>query len=270
MRCVSFSTRCSLSELHLPGKTLNIFKVKVDLNLTVSECKRQLASFQESRKRTMATSGAEDIMAEPTAAEIARRVEAEVDGVVLPTSEAAQAEAEATMNKGWLAGLEVERLGQVNPLDAVVTHPTTDAKIYIGNHVAARSLPILQAHNITRVVCCAPELENFHEEVPGFKYLDANPFDCGGAVLNFFGPVFDFVEEGLTAGESALVHCWAGAHRAGTVGTACIMKFTGSTFEAALDHAQARRSVVDPEVFIEFPRLLKKLEKALKETPETT
>ena len=36
-------------------------------------------------------------------------------------------------------------------------------------------------------------------------------------------PLFDFVDSKLGAGESVLIHCLAGAHRAGTAGTACLM-----------------------------------------------
>jgi protein-tyrosine phosphatase len=37
--------------------------------------------------------------------------------------------------------------------------------------------------------------------------------------------MFDFVESELLAGRNVLIHCLAGAHRAGTAGTSCLMYF---------------------------------------------
>ncbi len=64
---------------------------------------------------------------------------------------------------------------------------------------------------------------------PSFTYL---PFPIGRwrsvlsrrtpeATFAFFRPLFDFVDESLAAGEPVLIHCLAGAHRAGTAGVAC-------------------------------------------------
>ena len=46
-------------------------------------------------------------------------------------------------------------------------------------------------------------------------------------VWAYFKVLFDFVEVELGAGKSVLIHCLAGAHRAGTAGTACLMHFCG-------------------------------------------
>ena len=42
-------------------------------------------------------------------------------------------------------------------------------------------------------------------------------------VWGYFRVLFDFVDRELGGGRSVLVHCLAGAHRAGTAGTACLM-----------------------------------------------
>ena len=43
------------------------------------------------------------------------------------------------------------------------------------------------------------------------------------SILDFLKPFFDFVDKAVDSGGSVLVHCVAGAHRAGTAGTACLM-----------------------------------------------
>jgi protein-tyrosine phosphatase len=43
----------------------------------------------------------------------------------------------------------------------------------------------------------------------------------------FIQQLFDFVEGALAAGSSVLIHCLAGAHRAGTTGCLMLMHKTG-------------------------------------------
>lgn len=58
---------------------------------------------------------------------------------------------------GWLAGLKVEADGRVTPLDAVLTHPISGAKLYIGSHQAVENKDLLATCGISCVVCCAAE-----------------------------------------------------------------------------------------------------------------
>jgi protein-tyrosine phosphatase len=44
-------------------------------------------------------------------------------------------------------------------------------------------------------------------------------------VWGYFRLLFDFVENELKSGRNVLIHCLAGAHRAGTAGVACLMHF---------------------------------------------
>ena len=46
-------------------------------------------------------------------------------------------------------------------------------------------------------------------------------------VMAFVQQLFDFVEAALAAGSSVLIHCLAGAHRAGTTGCLLLMHKTG-------------------------------------------
>lgn len=46
-------------------------------------------------------------------------------------------------------------------------------------------------------------------------------------IVDFFMDMFRFIENALNEGQSVLVHCLAGAHRAGTTGIATLMYFAG-------------------------------------------
>jgi protein-tyrosine phosphatase len=48
--------------------------------------------------------------------------------------------------------------------------------------------------------------------------------DSHQGVLKFFRPCHDFIDEALNKGENVMVHCLAGAHRAGTTGVSYMMK----------------------------------------------
>ena len=43
-------------------------------------------------------------------------------------------------------------------------------------------------------------------------------------LLRFFEPVHSFIDKALASGHNAMVHCLAGAHRAGTTGTSYMMR----------------------------------------------
>eukprot|EP00798_Chlamydomonas_sp_ICE-L_P006340 gene6340-2965_t len=62
-------------------------------------------------------------------------------------------------------------------------------------------------------------------------------------MVQFVDPMFRFVDEALVKGGGILLHCIAGAHRAGTTGVACLMHLTGATPASATQMAQRIRKV---------------------------
>ena len=80
-------------------------------------------------------------------------------------------------------------------------------------------------------------------------------------ILRFFYPFLNFVEKELEAGNSVLIHCLAGAHRAGTSGVAWLMYKKRITPKDATDLAKTYRAKIDP--LGSFPNLLSKLNRAL-------
>ena len=78
--------------------------------------------------------------------------------------------------------------------------------------------------------------------------------------------MFKFIEEAISKGESVLVHCLAGAHRAGTTGCACLMHFGGLDPETAIVTAKKLRSIIDP--ISTFPDFLRRLHLAKLNSPQ--
>ena len=58
----------------------------------------------------------------------------------------------------------------------------------------------------------------------------AAPTETPEDILKFFAPAFNFIDRALEKGNNVMVHCLAGAHRAGTTGVAYMMKAGKMTF----------------------------------------
>jgi hypothetical protein len=139
-------------------------------------------------------------------------------------------------------------------LNAVWQHPTTGARVFIGNQTAASSKTMLQAHGISCVVNCTNDIRNYHEKDSAFAYyrfriaswysfsLIQEP---NGAHL-FFAPIFEWIDNMLAERRSVLIHCLAGAHRAGTTGTTFVMHACKLSLKEALTIVKHIRPVVQP------------------------
>jgi hypothetical protein len=139
--------------------------------------------------------------------------------------------------------------------DAVYQHPKTGAKFYIGDETNAKDLETLTRLKIFHIVNCKGSSgENYHEKNQKFKYLrfevsswySFKDVKSPEGVLKFFGPVHNFIDKGLSEGHNVMVHCLAGAHRAGTTGVSYVMKACDMNFKDALKVTQQRRGIVNP------------------------
>lgn len=160
--------------------------------------------------------------------------------------------------------------------NVIYSHPETGAKLYVGNHRAAASMEILSDRmgNCRRIVFCQDKDGTKHfEHDREFRYLT---FPIGRwrsyipwegepgreeAAIKFFRPLFEFLDDELGHGNNVLIHCLAGAHRAGTAGISSLMHLTGMSASDATKTAKALRPIIDP--IGDFPNLLSLLEKAM-------
>lgn len=140
-------------------------------------------------------------------------------------------------------------------LDCVFQHPKTKAKVFIGNQNAAASTETLEAHNITQIVNCQDaHAKNFHEGNDTYTYyrfpiswwFKEPNMDSAPAIKKYLQGLFDFIDNALLNGQSVLIHCLAGAHRAGSAGVAYLMHAAGLDLSRALTAAKSIRPVVNP------------------------
>eukprot|EP00322_Chrysochromulina_rotalis_P016433 CAMPEP_0115852820 /NCGR_PEP_ID=MMETSP0287-20121206/13190_1 /TAXON_ID=412157 /ORGANISM="Chrysochromulina rotalis, Strain UIO044" /LENGTH=210 /DNA_ID=CAMNT_0003306887 /DNA_START=61 /DNA_END=693 /DNA_ORIENTATION=+ len=161
----------------------------------------------------------------------------------------------------------IGRPGGYNPMDLIYADPTTGGKIFVGNQTAARAAD-QHPEKITHVVNCTDDMPNYCERNPAMNYLKFNVsyWQSGGTSRGFErrpdgdiikwldDSVFSFVNGALSKGENVLVHCLAGAHRAGTTGVLLLMHKTGMGAEEATRAAKELRSAINP--ICDFPKLL--------------
>mmetsp|Transcript_107157 Transcript_107157/g.130745 ORF Transcript_107157/g.130745 Transcript_107157/m.130745 type:complete len:208 (+) Transcript_107157:73-696(+) len=152
---------------------------------------------------------------------------------------------------------ESSRLHSYHNLDAVWKHPTTGGQVFIGNATASGQRTILQRNNITHIVNCTSDLPNSFESAAGdpkvqyfrfdiYKFFAVLDLRTNRGVLEFFHPVFQWIDDAVNSGQSVLIHCLAGAHRAGTTGVAYVMHAADLDHQTAITACKRCRPVVDP------------------------
>ena len=142
-------------------------------------------------------------------------------------------------------------------------------KIYVGNQSASKDEALLRSLNIRGIINCthAPyKLPNILGKY--YKYYDfpiceweSHVNSTDKSVLDYFKPVFAFIKEHIDKKEGVLIHCLAGAHRAGTVGVASLMYFADLNMNSAIFHAKTVRPIIDPTIGT-LPKILQRLDKA--------
>ena len=136
--------------------------------------------------------------------------------------------------------------------------------VYVGNYRAASERRTLRERNIVAIVNCQDETsQNYFENDPElsyYRFLVSSlsmrvTRQSGNANMSpmreGFQQLFAFIQQHVERGDSVLIHCLAGAHRAGATGTAWLMDKTRKPVAEALVLAKACRPIISP-----FGRLL--------------
>mmetsp|Transcript_19324 Transcript_19324/g.17551 ORF Transcript_19324/g.17551 Transcript_19324/m.17551 type:complete len:196 (+) Transcript_19324:39-626(+) len=156
-----------------------------------------------------------------------------------------------------------------NPLDPIYKHPTGGGTIYVGNQNAAENINLLRAYSITHIVNCTYGFSKIPDYHTGkLKYYEFaishwSSFvdNTDSSVLAFVNPLFEFIDSAISTGNNVLVHCLAGAHRAGSTGVACLIRYADMDVDVAIKTAKKLRPVIDP--IGQLPDFLKRLKRAL-------
>lgn len=128
--------------------------------------------------------------------------------------------------------------GAYESADAIWRHPVTGALLFVGDKIFAHSAAALAKAKVSRIVYCqGTDGSCPFENDAAFRYLNfpigefrsrrdhLELVKGGDSTLRFFDPLFAFVGFEMARGNNVLIHCLAGAHRAGTCGVACLMHF---------------------------------------------
>eukprot|EP00421_Protoceratium_reticulatum_P009368 CAMPEP_0168363674 /NCGR_PEP_ID=MMETSP0228-20121227/3811_1 /TAXON_ID=133427 /ORGANISM="Protoceratium reticulatum, Strain CCCM 535 (=CCMP 1889)" /LENGTH=202 /DNA_ID=CAMNT_0008376405 /DNA_START=1 /DNA_END=605 /DNA_ORIENTATION=- len=147
------------------------------------------------------------------------------------------------------------RASPYNDADVVFVHPS-GAKFFIGNAGLAANREALLRRGIMKIVNCQEMTsENYHEGDSRFEYLrfpisywrQSRETGSPEGLLRYMEQgLFHWVDKRLEKGHNVMVHCLAGAHRAGTSGISYVMHATGMDLASALRAVQARRPIVEP------------------------
>ena len=187
-----------------------------------------------------------------------------------------------TDKHGHVAPLPVIDLA---PLNILWKSEQGDGAVYVGGMQAASSHSLLAEHGITHVVNCMnrPSLnvepgveyfdfpiEKYHSHCPALPHThaewesvtqalrhsgdqqslhitDADLEIMASAVRAFFEPAMQFIQAACEKGGHVLIHCFAGAHRAGTTGVAFLMRMEKMKADDAILTAKVLRHVIDPK-----------------------
>jgi len=168
----------------------------------------------------------------------------------------------------------LSKCGESSSLDMLFEHPATHGRLFVGSQRAASSRQDLHKHSIKHVVnCLDPTRPNFFEEEDGFEYLRfpiahwrGFKLSTAKQVARYFAPLLGYVRLRLQAGHCVLLHCLAGAHRAGTAGVACLMFLSALNADDAVALAKKRRPIINP--IAGFPDLLRMLERTIQTQPD--
>lgn len=167
-------------------------------------------------------------------------------------------------------GRKLMQEGKIERLSLVWVHPISNARLYVGTLEAAQSREVLESKDITHLVRCLDadgtpgdfegeeEFCYLHYPIAWWRTPGIHRSDKGMARLS--APLLGFVSSALESEHNVLIHCLAGAHRAGTASVACLMHLATLDAPSALCAAKAARDAIDPIGHLRV--FLRKLEKA--------
>lgn len=181
------------------------------------------------------------------------------------------------------ATLDEASADDYHDMDVIYTDPNTGAKVFCGNVRAAMSRETLRKFDVALVVNAqGPQSTNFFESDPTLRYLRfpvafwrTNLLGASHEqVVKFFQPLFDQVDKALADGESVLIHCLAGAHRAATTSAAFLRHRIGLKPTEAQLYLRKRRPIVELlpglyEALLRLDEALKAVENAPQPTTDT-
>eukprot|EP00924_Labyrinthula_sp_SR-Ha-C_P008967 maker-scaffold_2-snap-gene-8.31-mRNA-1 protein AED:0.02 eAED:0.02 QI:263/1/1/1/0.25/0.2/5/217/232 len=159
------------------------------------------------------------------------------------------------------------------PYSQVYEDEETGAKVFTGSQSLAQDRDLLESLELYKVVNCTQDMPNYFSEDIAFSYLrfcisswqfklKPQPKKTREELLlSFVDIVLDQIDEWLDAGKNVLIHCLAGAHRAGTTTVLFLMRKHKLTSENAKLLAKKLRPIINP--IFRLQALLTEVDKAI-------
>jgi 3-oxoacyl-[acyl-carrier-protein] synthase III len=112
-----------------------------------------------------------------------------------------------------------------------------NSQIYLGSGRDAMNYDQLKSHDITHILNCTDDVENYYEDDATFTYLKLGIKDFGAdaGIHRCFSDAMNFVQLALQQEKSKiLIHCANGSNRSVTITIAILMRLHGTSLSFAL------------------------------------
>jgi len=130
-------------------------------------------------------------------------------------------------------------------------------QVLVGNMAAAAHTDILVASGVTNVVNCTKnQITRKFKSDDRLIYMrfdicfwktELGNHPNNEELVQFFAPAFAFIDDAIEKGNKVLIHCVAGAHRAGTMGLIYLIhRGECNSFDDALRYIIIKRPCVKP------------------------
>jgi len=117
--------------------------------------------------------------------------------------------------------------------------------LYLGDYRNATSKSWLAKHNISHVVNCAKEHQEYFPD--RLVYLSLHLDDSEEQVIyHVLEQSYQFIKEALEKGGSVLVHCHAGISRSASIVIYYLMKMSGNEYDRIYFFVKHKRPQVNP------------------------
>lgn len=118
-------------------------------------------------------------------------------------------------------------------------------QLYIGSIKEISDKKWIDKHNISHVVNCAIELDNYFPD--DVNYLNLHLRDAADQTLyHVFEPAYKFIYDAISKGGTVMVHCYAGVSRSASIVIYFLMKSQKVGLQKALEQLKSVRPIINP------------------------
>lgn len=124
--------------------------------------------------------------------------------------------------------------------------------VFIGSSKGAKNKDLLKLINITFILNCAHEHQNYYNK--SFKYYNLPLHDShlNRSILKSFDKGADFIHRCVNKNRRVFIHCHKGISRSTAILCAYLIKYQRRTPDASLTLIKSAREKVKPNTFFQY------------------